>query len=130
MLMLPDKKRIFIATTPMHGCAGVDRLVRTVREHFGEDPFTGDLFCFFNRRRNRVKILIWDRNGFWILAKRLEFGCFEKVDLRVSRVELDRAQLAMLLEGIDTRTARFRPHFGRDIRIQDRTDGRGSALTP
>ena len=122
MLTLPARRRIFVATSAVHGSVGIDGLVRIVRNGFGEDPFTGDHFCFFNRRRNRVKILIWDRNGFWILSKRLERGCFERVDLRVPRVELDRARLAMLLEGIDTRKLEFRKHFVRDIRLSHRAD--------
>ena len=128
MLNLPDRKRIYVATQPVHGTWGVDRLVGVVREQFGENPLSGDLFCFFNRRRNRVRILIWDRNGFWVLTKRLEFGRFEKVNLQVPRVELDRAQLAMLLEGIDMRTTEFRPHFYRKQRIQSGPAGDGFPL--
>jgi len=128
MLNLPDRKRIYVATQPVHGSCGVDRLVSVVREQFGENPLSGDLFCFFNRRRNRVRILIWDRNGFWVLTKRLEFGRFEKVNLQVPRVELDRAQLAMLLEGIDVRTTEYRPHFYRQQRIQAGSAGDGIPL--
>ena len=114
MLRLAAPVRIFVATTPVHFNTGIDGLVQVVRNVFGEDPFTGNLFCFFSRRRDRVKLLVWDRNGFWLFCKRLERGCFERIDLRVPRVEIDRAQLAMLLEGLDTRTSRFRSNFARD----------------
>jgi transposase len=130
VLNLPDRKRIFVATQPIHACLGVDGLAQIVRDQFGEDPISGDLFCFFNRRRNRVKILVWDRNGFWVLTKRLEFGCFEKVNLQVPRVELDRARLSMLLEEIEVRTAEFRPHFRRTIRTQRRPLSDGSEPAP
>lgn len=130
MLNLPDRRRIFVATQPINAVWGVDRLVRVVREQFNEDPLSGDLFCFFNRKRNRVKLLIWDRNGFWVLTKRLEMGCFEKVDLKTPRIELDRVRFAMLLEGIDVKTAEFRPHFQRAIRIQGHPFGDGPAPSP
>jgi transposase len=114
--------RIFAAVQPITANAGVDRLAGIVREVFGEDPFSGALFCFFNARRTRVKLLVWDRNGFWLLSKRLERGCFEKIDLDEPRVELDRVQLAMLLEGLDTRKLEFRKHFAREIRLSPRAD--------
>lgn len=114
--------RIFAATSPVNFNFGIDRLVGMVRDTFGENPFTGDLFCFFNKGRDRVKILVWDRNGFWLLCKRLERGSFERVAGDTPRVEIDREQLVMLLEGIDTRTRRFGRYFPRDVRIS-RRDG-------
>ncbi|MBK7641786.1 MAG: IS66 family insertion sequence element accessory protein TnpB [Planctomycetes bacterium] len=66
MLNLGSRVRIFAATAPIDFRKGFDGLVAIVRDSFGEDPFAGDLFCFFNRRRDRVKVLVWDRNGFWL----------------------------------------------------------------
>ena len=129
MLRLAPGVRIIVATKPVHSNAGVDRLVQIVRDRFGEDPFSGNLFCFFNRSRDQVKILMWDRNGFWLMCKRIERGRFENVDLRVQGVEVDRAVFAMLLEGFDTRTRRYRKHFGRDLRIRERVDDHGSECT-
>jgi len=86
------------------------------------DPFGGDVFCFFNRRRDRVKLLVWDANGFWMHYKRLERGTFERVEGRGRRVEIDRARMSMLLEGIDTKRSRFRRHFSRAVRIDRRAD--------
>jgi transposase len=117
MLRLSCGARIFASTTPVDANRGIDGLVRIVRDRFGEDPFTGDLFCFFNTRRDRVKLLVWDRNGFWLLCKRLERGRFERINFDQPRVELDRVQMAMLLEGIDTRTWRFSRNFERDVCI-------------
>lgn len=51
-----------------------DGLVAIVREQMQRDPFDGSLFVFFNRRRDRIKLLLRDRNGFWLLYKRLEKG--------------------------------------------------------
>ena len=127
MLSFPARVRIFAAVEPTDFRKGFDRLVQIVRDVFEDDPFAGDLFCFFNRRRDRVKVLVWDRNGFWIFYKRLERGTFERIDGSAKRVEIDRAQMAMLLEGIDTKSSRFRKHFARDVRIRDRDDRNGLA---
>jgi transposase len=129
MLSLSTRVRVFAATDPVDFRKGFDGLVQIIRDVFGEDPFAGDLFCFFNRRRDRVKVLVWDRNGFWLHYKRLERGTFERIDGGSKRIEIDRARMAMLLEGIDTKSSRFRRHFARDVRIGDRDDRRGPART-
>jgi transposase len=126
MLSLSPRVRIFAASEAVDFRKGFDGLVQIVRDGFGEDPFAGNMFCFFNRRRDRVKILAWDRNGFWLHCKRLERGTFERLDGGAARIELDRAQMAMLLEGIDSKSSRFRRHFSRDVRISPRdADGEG-----
>ncbi|MFQ5505328.1 MAG: IS66 family insertion sequence element accessory protein TnpB [Planctomycetota bacterium] len=84
------------------------------------------MFVFFNRRRDRVKLLLWDGNGFWLLAKRLERGTFahwRPCARDATHVEVDRAQLMLLLEGLEIKNAKFRRHFARSIRIGVR-DGR------
>ena len=129
MLSLSTRVRIFAATEPIDFRKGFDGLVQIIRDVFGEDPFAGDLFCFFNRRRDRVKVLVWDRNGFWLHYKRLERGTFERIDGGSKRIELDRARMAMLLEGIDTKSTRIRRYFARDVRIGDRDDRHGSPRT-
>jgi transposase len=129
MLRLPRTVRIIARTQPVDSCASIDMLVRIVRDELREDPFTGNLFCFFNRRRDRVQILVWDRNGFWTLCKRLERGQFEPLDGRDLRVEISREQFVMLLEGIDTRSSRFRRYFAREVRIPPRADDDRSACS-
>lgn len=124
MLSLSPRVRIFAAVEPVDFRKGFDRLVQVVRDEFGEDPFAGDLFCFFNRRRDRVKVLVWDRNGFWLHCKRLERGTFERLVGRGAKVEIERAQMSMLLEGIDTKFSRFRRHFSREVRICGRETDR------
>ena len=124
MLSVSSNLRIFAASEPVDFRKGFDGLVQIVRDEWREDPFTGDHFCFFNRRRDRVKVLVWDRNGFWLFYKRLERGTFERVGGSSKRIEIDRARMSMLLEGIDTKAARFRRYFARDVRIGDRDDRR------
>jgi transposase len=121
--------RVFLARESVDGRKGIDGLCQVVRDVFGDDPFAGAAFLFFNRRRNRIKALVWDANGFWLLVKRLErgtFGVLEAVEGATgARVALDRAELSMLLEGIDRKSARFRRRFARRVRIEGRSrDGR------
>lgn len=124
MLRLPKTARVFVWTRPVRPGAGVDRLVQIIRADLGVESFPDHFFCFFNVHRDRVKILVWDRNGFWILSKRLERGRFETLDTRVRLMEISREQLVMLLSGIGIRTKKFLPHFVRDVRIDRRDDER------
>lgn len=122
MLTVAPGRRVFAATSAVDFRKGFDGLVAIVRAQIGQDPFAGDLFCFFNRRRDRVKILVWDRNGFWLHYKRLERGTFERLDGAGAVRELDRARMAMLLDGIDTKNSRSWKHFVPDVRIEARRD--------
>ena len=111
MIVLPSSVRIVASTSPVTFQRDVDSLVRCVREDLGEDPFSGDIYCFVNRRRDRVKLLVWDRNGFWVLCKRLERGRFRRLEGPDKRIELTREELIVLLERLDTRTDRFLRNF-------------------
>jgi transposase len=122
MLSLSSRVRIFAASEVVDFRKGFDGLVQIVRDGFGLDPFGGDVFCFFNRRRDRVKLLVWDTNGFWLYYKRLERGTFERMEGQGKQVQIDRAQMSMLLEGIDTKNSRLRRHFSRAVRIASRDD--------
>lgn len=112
MLSLPASIRIFVARDAVDFRKAHDGLLSIVRDQFGDDPFDGSLFVFLNKRSDRVKLLQWDRDGFWLHYKRLERGTFRlKVDGDGVRVEMTRPQLAMLLEGIDLEKQRIRKPF-------------------
>lgn len=104
--MLPPSVRIFVAGQPTDLRRSFDTLAETTRSVLRQDPFTGHLFVFFNRTRNRVKILLWERSGFWLWHKRLEAGTFRLPALAAPVWELDAAHLALILEGIDLAGAR------------------------
>jgi transposase len=111
---LPASVRVFLCTKPTDMRKGFDGLSGLVHECFEQDPLTGHLFLFVNRRRDRIKILYFDRDGLAIWYKRLEAGSFEIPSTTgADGVELQPAQLAMILSGIDLRTARQRKRFGR-----------------
>jgi transposase len=89
-----------------------DGLSGLVQECFGQDLLTGHLFLFVNRRRDRIKILYFDRDGLVIWYKRLEVGSFEMPrTAEGDGIELGPAQLALILSGIDMTSARQRKRF-------------------
>ena len=106
--------RIYLCTAPTDMRKGFDTLAVLVREFLGQDPLSGHLFLFISRRRDRLKILYWDADGFALWYKRLEQGTFRspRVGADDVSVELKASELAMLLEGIDLksikRTVRMR----------------------
>jgi transposase len=112
MIMPPSAVRIFLCTRSTDMRTGFDGLTGLVQECFGQDPLTGHLFLFINRRRDRIKILYFDRDGLAIWYKRLEAGTFQLPGTAErDGVELRPARLAMILSGIDMRTARQRKRF-------------------
>lgn len=111
MWMLSPAVRIFLAVGPTDLRRSFDGLSMIVREEFHEDPLSGHLFVFRNRRGDRVKILYWDRTGFWLFHKRLEKGVFRFPSVPGRSVEVEAPDLALLLEGIDLEGARRRPRI-------------------
>ncbi len=93
MLTLAASVRVFVARGATDLRRSFDRLSAQVQE----DPLSGHVFVFFNRQRNRVKLLVWERDGFWLLYKRLEAGTFAALE----RDEIDARELYLLLEGIE-----------------------------
>ena len=113
MLSLPPSVQIFIARAPIDMRKSFDALENTVRTVLRQNPMTGHLFVFINKRRNHVKILMWDRHGWAILYKRLEVGTFilPQPDANTERVEVEAAELALMLEGIDLTHAKRRKRW-------------------
>jgi transposase len=108
MLTLPSSVRVYLAAEPVDLRRGHDGLVAIVRTAWRLDPFGGHLFVFLGRRLDRVKILVWDRNGFVLYYKRLSQGRFRMPTIAsgAKHVQMDATTLAMLLDGIDVRHVR------------------------
>ncbi len=123
MLSLPPSVRLFVATQPVDGRKGADSLMVIVRDVFGQDPLSGHLFIFFSKRRDRVRVVYWDRNGFAMWTKRLESGRFRpsfSTDGRLTSLPIEAAELALIVEGIDLTGARRRGRWqpgGRENRL-------------
>ena len=113
MLSLPRSIRVWVAVEPVHMSKGHDGLAALVKQRFGDDPFSGNLYVFLGRRRDRCKILWWERGGFVVYYKRLERGrmWLPNVTATTDRVVIDGAQLAMLLDGIDLSRVRQPNHW-------------------
>lgn len=86
---------------------GFDRLALLVREQLSRSVIDGGLFVFFGRKRDRVKILYWDRDGYALWQKRLEAGVF-RVESREGHEEINGVDLAELLLGIDLSRIKLR----------------------
>jgi transposase len=109
MLALPAAVRIYVAAEPVDLRRGFDGLAAAVRSIVGADPLSGHVFAFANRRKNRIKLLVWDRTGYLLIYKRLERGTFTITHTPLPgqrHIEMDAGELLLLLEGIDLRGAR------------------------
>jgi transposase len=111
VINLPPTVRIFLATSPTDMRRGFDGLAALTTSVLGENPLSGHLFVFRNRRGDRLKILYWDRDGLAIWAKRLERGVFRFPSPQNNRVEVTPAEMAAILEGIDLSRARRQKRF-------------------
>jgi transposase len=121
MLTISRTTRVFLSTQPTDMRKGFDGLFSLVENVIREDPFSGHLFVFRNQRRDRLKVLWWDRDGLAIFYKRLERGSYEFPTDRTTkgssgdsrRLEIRADELALLLEGIDLQSVKRRPRYQR-----------------
>jgi transposase len=96
--VIPASTRIFVCSQPQDMRRSFDGLALAAQEHLGQDPQSGALFVFCNKRRDRLKVLWFDINGFCILYKRLHRARFEAM----KHARIDAATLAMLMQGVKT----------------------------
>lgn len=110
ILNLPPSVRLFVCAEPTDMRKSFDGLAALVEHGLGHDPLSGHLFCFFNRRADRAKILWYDHSGYALFAKRLERGRFRLPSAKPGErsLAIRAAELALILEGIDLAGARRR----------------------
>ena len=130
--MLPQLSgavRVFLCTRPTDMRKGFDGISGLVQDCFSQDLLTGHLFLFLNRRRDRIKILYFDRDGLVIWYKRLEVGVFKlpRVAPGAGSVELRASELAMLLDGIDMAKLKRVPRYERPAQSGVRRAEKGVA---
>jgi len=111
MLTLPPDTRIFMALTPIDMRRSFDGLCAAVVEVLKHNPLEGHLFLFRGKRGDRVKALIWDRNGLAIWYKRLEKGRYKWPSRDAVSLEITEQELALLLDGVDFTRLRRLPVF-------------------
>jgi transposase len=100
--MLPPSVRIFVCTAPQDMRRSFDGLSAQVRELLGQDPQSGGLFVFVNKRANRAKVLWWEKNGYCLLYKRLHRAVFvlPRAGEEQGSLRVDGRELAALLQGV------------------------------
>jgi transposase len=101
MLNLPPSVKVYVAADITDMRKSIDSLSVLVQEVLKQDPFSGHLFVFCNKRGDKIKILYWDRNGFCLWYKRLERGVFRLPKVQIKVFMIAPSELNLLLEGID-----------------------------
>lgn len=110
MLSVPSQAKIYLAADATDMRRGFNGLQGQVANVLQQDPLSGHLFLFVNRRRDKLKILYWDQDGFAIWYKRLESGHFQipKFTPDQTHLEIKSDELMMLLRGIDLKSRRHK----------------------
>lgn len=113
MLSFSSNVQIYLCTAPTDMRKSFDGLSALVASAMNKDVLSGHLFLFLNRRRDRIKLMWWDRDGLAIWMKRLQAGTFEtpKAGADQACLELDVTQLALLLTGVSLESAKRRKRF-------------------
>jgi transposase len=113
--------RIWLAAEATDMRCGFDRLAERVKVVIGEDPLSGHLFVFRSRRGDRLKILVWERDGFVLWYKRLEAEVFKlpRMSEGARSIELRASELAMILDGIDVSKLKRVPRYERTARSSE-----------
>ena len=115
MLSLPPSTRIFLCSKPVDMRQSFDALSGLVHTHFSQNPLCGHLFVFFSKRRDRMKILFWDIDGFVLYYKRLESGTFSWVPGSACDQdgEILASEFALVLAGINPNDIKRQKRFHR-----------------
>lgn len=101
MIALGRETKVYLAVGGTDLRKGIDGLSIFVSSHLARDPFSGHVFAFCNRDRTSLKLLVWDRNGFWLVQKRLERQRFRWPQSQAEVMELSVRELNWLLDGLD-----------------------------
>ncbi|CAJ0785294.1 IS66 family insertion sequence element accessory protein TnpB [Ralstonia chuxiongensis] len=109
MFRLDADLQVYLHREPIDFRAGINNLVTLVEQSMQLAPFSRAVFAFHNRKRDRVKLLLYDRSGFWLMLKRLETDHFVWPRRQQSVMELTTEQLHWLLDGIDIDVVRRHP---------------------
>lgn len=114
MLSFSGSLKVFVAVEPCDMRRSFNGLHDAVITKLKENPKSGSIFAFTNKRRTLLKILYWDGSGLWVLAKRLERGTFswpKGTEVKDGKLKLSSTALAFLLDGIDMRHGCKRPWY-------------------
>jgi transposase len=91
---------VYLAAGPTDLRKSIDGLAIIVQEHFQLNPFSKHLFVFCNRKKDKLKVLEWDHDGFWLHYKRLEKGCFQWPEGTRESLAVSQREFRWLLDGL------------------------------
>ena len=115
MLSISSQVRIFLARDPVDMRKSFHGLIGLTESVLREDPLSGHLFVFINRRRDRIKLLYWGGTGFCIWYQQLEKGGYQLPEAATADeregIEITASQLSLILDGIDLSSVRQRPRY-------------------
>jgi transposase len=119
MFNLSSSVKIFVCTKPVDMRCSFNGLYALTKSMMQDDPFSGHLFLFRSRRGDFLKVFWWDIDGFAIFSKRLEVGTFQFPDVRFvdgtyEPIQIERSELLLMLEGIDTDTVKRHKRYRRE----------------
>lgn len=124
MIALPPQIRVFLCRLPTDMRKSFHGLVALTESALMQDPLSGSLFVFVNRRRDRIKILYWGQTGFCIWYQQLQKGTYQLPDEAAleerQAVEVTRSQLSLILDGIELSSARQRLRFRSQRELSNR----------
>ena len=109
--------RVYLACGVTDLRKSIDGLAAIVQESFQLDPFSSNLFVFCNRNRDKIKILHWEHNGFWLYYRRLESDTFQWPDQAQSPMAISTRQFNWLLEGLSIEQKQAHQKFSAKIMI-------------
>lgn len=105
-----EQQRVYLACGPTDMRKSIDGLAALVQQRFRLDPFSPCLFVFCSRQRDKLKILHWQHNGFWLYYRRLERGRFEWPDSAADKtIVISRRELNWLLDGLSLTQQKAHP---------------------
>ncbi len=116
MLSFANGLKIFLLAEKVDLRKSFDGLHALVLNQLKEDPLSGAIFLFTNKRKNRIKILYFDGTGLWVMAKRLEQGTFywpKQTNTNTGKVKLTPEAMTLLLDGVDLKSGTLRPWYER-----------------
>lgn len=111
MFSFSSHQRYFLYRSATDMRKGFNGLSGLVRQHIRHELLSGDVFIFLNKRRDRIKLLVWDRNGFVVWYKVLEQGTFELPAAENDTLEMSWSDIQLLLEGIEIKSVKRRKRY-------------------
>lgn len=111
MLSITSIHRCYLYRSRTDMRKGIDSLCGLIRNELGKDPLQGELFVFFSRNRNQIKLLLWEQDGFSLYQKKLERGTYELPEGNELHQRISSEILNLILQGISLKSVQHRTRY-------------------